>query len=508
MHNKKIVHALVEDKGHLGISEEVRQSLRVFYRRNLYIDSLINNPIDAIVESTEDRCMKIAADKGFDYLIMSWEGNIFDIHRYHYECIQSIDLVNEKTNDEWLIFGHVMDQEQNRILHNDANAKDWKNSFWLFPITAIINIKKWQELGRPAWGQEQANVEIIKAVPSAECVHDNYTPWHITASTEKVAVKKVRKGWNIIDASLRKGWPVENLPQNIRECQTYLYPENDPKMYDNFWTSIQTMPKLNGQYRKILEQVIVSKMPRRIHDISWQCFIKNTEDYFPNTVNQGSVDWTDIDTLLLPCSGFKDFIVSSNKDVIQKKFDVIHYDIIKECVEIKQKVIERWDGTRSTFSTVLDSIGAEYLGHNKRRPMDVFHMHGMKSFEEAYDHVLSYFDSEQDLEQAWQKFKSFNHHYIEADMLADPYPVIKLITGHNVYLCLSDIAGWRNNILGYGYQNLRNNIIVCLQRLINKGIKGFVDYKDPGTDLQLWQELSIAIEYLKSPIKNENIQNT
>ena len=36
--------------------------------------------------------------------------------------------------------------------------------------------------------------------------------------------------------------------------------------------------------------------------------------------------------------------------------------------------------------------------------------------------------------------------------------VKKLIKGKLIYLCLSDIASWRGNILSYGYKNLRKDI--------------------------------------------------
>jgi hypothetical protein len=499
--HKTFVHALVNDKGNLGIDEEVRQSLRVFYQRNLFIDFLNHNPVDSVIAATEDECLEKAAEKNFDFLILSWEGNIFDIHRYHHECIEVINALDERTQGNWLVSGHIMDQEQNRLLHNDANAAEWKNSFWLFPITAFVNIKQWIKLGKPAWGQEASNVVAWLARPSEECIHDNYTPLELTAGAEEVEVHRVRKGWNIIDAGLRQGWPVYNMPTAIRQQQTYLYPENNPDMYTKFWQSMHTMPKLNDQYKKIHETLIISKYPRRIRDTTWQCFIKNTEDYFPRSDLHGAMEWGNIDSMLFPCSGFKDLVVSTHKDTPRRHFNIIHFDIIGQCVKIKQKIIERWDGRRSTFESTLLSIGQEFVDPktNKAQPTDAFHMHSMKSLNEAYDHLLTFFDSEQHLEESWKLFKTFNHFYIEADMLVDPYAVVKSISTENIYICLSDIAGWRNNILGYGYQNLRNDIINCLHAITRRGINGIVDYKDPGTDLQLWQSLTAAQEFLKLP---------
>lgn len=488
---KTYTNALVFDKNNIGVDNLVRDSLKTFYQRNLYIDSVSGNPMQSIIEDSEDACLHRASDLGFDYLILTWEGNIFDIHRYHQECINFTNQLGE----DWLVAGHIIDQYQNRLLHNDSKAIEWSDSFWLYPITAIVNIKKWQELGRPSWGSE-TSAQIIKGVPSTDCVHDNYTPLTLSPSKEKVNAK-VKKGWNIINASLDNGIKVLNLNNGIRNNQTYLYPENDVNRYNSFWLSLYMMPKLTDQYKKVLEKILPSKNPRRINDKTWQCFIRNTERYFPQEANyQVKLDWNSIDTIALPSSGFKDFIVSMSKHSARKTVDVIHFDIIKQCTEIRKKIIERWDGSRESFAKTLLSIGAEY----NQNPTDTFHMHSMKDIAEAYDHMLPYFYSQEDLKECWQKFKLFNHSYVEADLLDDPLPAINLIKNKKLYICLSDIAGWRNNIISYGYQNLRNDILGCIEKLRNKGIDGFVDYKDPGTDLQMWQSFEDAVKFLKTPI--------
>ncbi len=482
------------DKASIGVDPIVRDSLKTYYQRNLYIDSLSGNPLQSIIEETEDACLHRASELNFDYLIISWEGNIFDIHRYHHNCINFINSLG----DDWLVAGHIMDQYQNRLLYNDPKAPEWKDSFWLFPITAVVNIKKWEQLGKPAWGGNDSKQLVKLAVPSAECVHDNYTPLSLSAGDIDVAVQ-TKKGWSIINAALSNGLKVFNLSNEIRNSQTYLYPENDVNRYNNFWLSLYMMPKLTDQYKKVLDKILPGKFPKRINESTWQCFIRNTENYFPEeAMNNKQIDWNSIDTIALPSSGFKDFIVSMSKFSARKTVNVVHFDIIRQCTEIRRKMIERWDGSGDTFAQTLLGIGAEY----NKNPTDTFHMHSMKNVIEAYEHLLPYFHSEEDLKECWQKFKTFDHKYIEADMLDDPWPAIKLINTKRLYICLSDIAGWRNNIISYGYQNLRNDIAGCVSKLSQRGITGYVDYKDPGTDLQMWQGFDEALSYLSKPLSS------
>jgi hypothetical protein len=486
---KTYVNALVFDKGEIGVDSVVRDSLQTFYQRNMYIDSVQGNPLQSIIEDTEDKCLEKASESNFDYLVLTWEGNIIDIHTYHHECI---NYINE-LGDDWLVAGHIMNQHLNRLLYSDPKADDWKNSFWLFPITAVVNVKMWEKLGKPKWGQASGVQTVTKAVPDENCVHDDYTPLLLTAGDQKVSAN-TKKGWNIIDTALANGMKVFNLSNGIRNSQTYLYPENDVDRYNKYWQSLYMMPKLTDQYKKVLEKILPSKYPRRINDITWQCFIRNTENYFPEEVNYPvKINWEEIDTIALPSSGFKDFIVSMGKNSARKTVDVVHFDIIRQCTEIRRKMIERWDGSRETFSDTLLGIGKEY----RTDPLHAFHMHSMKDVIEAYEHLLPFFNSEEDLKECWQKFKSFKHSYIEADLLDDPWPAIKLIKNKRLYICLSDIAGWRNNIIGYGYKNLRNDIAGCVEKLSNRGITGYVDYKDPGTDLQMWQTLEDALTHLK-----------
>lgn len=488
--SKTYVNALVSDKEQLGINPLVRDSLRTFYQRNLYIDSVKDNPIQSVIANTEDECIAQASKLKFDFVILTWEGNIFDIHRYHHECVNYIN----KLDDNWLVAGHIMDQYQNRLLHNDPKAAEWTNSFWLFPITAIVNIKKWEQLGRPKWGSNNGVQTVSLATPSAECVHDNYTPLTLQPAAGTVEAN-TRKGWSIVDTALRNGLPVLNLSTEIRESQNYLYPENDVERYNEFWLSLYMMPKLTPQYKNVLEKILSSKFPKRINDRTWQCFIRNTENYFPEEINfPTKIDWHSIDTIALPSSGFKDFIVSMSKHSARKTVNVVHFDIIKQCTEIRKKMIDRWDGSRATFAETLLGIGAEY----NRNPIDTFHMNSMKDVIEAYEHLLPFFHSEDDLKECWQQFKTFDHKYVEADLLDDPLPAIKLIDTKRLYICLSDIAGWRNNIISYGYQNLRNDIAGCIEKLHQRGITGYVDYKDPGTDLQMWQEFADALNYLQA----------
>lgn len=500
MNNTRISNALIYDKGNIGLDEDIRQSLKIFHKRNIYID-IVQLPSLVNITDNEDQAIKETADhfSNYDYLILTWEGTIPNIYYYHEACIKHVMDLNAKTNGEWLVSGQIMDQYENRLMFNDPEALKWENSYYLFPITAIVNLKKWRELGRPEWGQPSLTaVEHLIPNRSETNVHDNYTPLFINPGNE-LATTPVKKGWNIINESLKNNMPVYNLSNEIRQSQTYLYPENNPKMFNDFWHSLYMMPKLSDQYYKVLQSVMPAKTPIRIDSTTWGSFIRNTEDYIVNRFSDLFYDnMGNVDTMMLPCSGFKDVIVYSKKpkDVAIKQ--IIHFDIIKGCVDIRKRIINEWDGTRSHFTVLLEEIKADYK--KRFNHPNCFHMSSMNTFDDAYLDILRNFDNEEELEQTWNEFKQLNHVYIHADILAEPWVVTKHIKDSNVYLCLSDIAGWRSNVIAYGYKNLRQQLGSVAKHLQKNNCQGLVDYKDPATDLQLLQEFNDFLIHLDTDL--------
>jgi hypothetical protein len=501
MLNGTITHSVVFDKTNTEISSYVRDSLRVFYKRNIFIDQLATNPKSNTMSDTEDDCLHTASNQGFDYLILTWEGNIFNIYLFHEECLKFINDLDKRTNGNWLVAGQIIDQYQNRIMYDDSTADLWKNSFWLYPITAIVNLKKWRELGKPSWGKEGFE-EVIQAIASEQCVHDNYTPLEIS-STQTYVKAKVKKGWNIINCSLKNNIPVHNLSEEIRSSQTHLYPEVDPVKYNNFWTHLFDLPKLPDNYKKVFQSLITSKFPDRIDPKTWQCFIRNTEDYFPIRKSENVLEWSSVESLITPCSGFKDFIVAMSNQSDCHPVQIVHYDILPECVNIKRRITQEWDGTRIGFTSLLNAISSDYAKVGKG---NCFHMNSMETYDEAYQDILKYFSDEAQITERWKQFQTFDHQWIHADMLDQDgaISVKKLIKGKLVYLCLSDIASWRGNILSYGYKNLRNDIQNSISILLKNHITGMIDYKDPGTDRQLLQNFDQAISHLNLPLDYAN----
>jgi hypothetical protein len=494
--NKKIAHALVYDKNNIGLDEEIRKNLKVFYKRNLFIDSLKGNPPSAIIENSIDNCIINAFKQNFDFLIVTWEGNIFDIYDFHHAAIENIKQL--ELNGEWVVAGHIIDQYQNRLLYKPNEADTFRDSYFLFPITAFINLQKWGEIGKPRWGDNSSKAKIIKALPSSNSVHDGYTPLHLTSLSYEIETS-VKTGWNIINESLKNNIPVHNIDVSVRKHQTYLYPENDPVLYNRFWNHLLDLPKLNDSYSKLLNFILPSKSTLRIKNDNWSFFLRNTEEYWPKLTSDKLPTLQDIDCVITPCSGFKDFILSQSLLKVESNICIIHYDILKPCIDIKKRIIDEWDGTKEALIDLLEIIKSEYSRKGKD---SCFHMNAMKTIEDVYEEIKPFFSSDQLLLEKWREFQNFQHFYFNLDILNDinnnKNSLLNIIQQKNVYLCLSDVAGWRINLLGYRVSTLRSEMSFAISSLIKNTNGALIDYKDPATDHQYLHNYEDALKTLSS----------
>lgn len=497
LENKKVAHALVYDKNHLGIDKDVRKSLKVFYKRNLFIDELKANPASAIIGESPDKCIRSAANLGFNFLILTWEGNIFQIYDFHHNVIKSLVEIENKTAGNWLVSGHIMDQYRNRLLYRPDEAEKYKNSFFLFPITALINLDKWTELGSPNWGESRSYTIIVKAAPSKESVHDGYTPLSLSP-TKEFCETSVKDGWNIINESLKNDLTVYNISNDIRSSTHYLYPENDVNLYNSFWKNLHGLPKLKNSYEKVFNFTVSSKLENRILKDNWAYFLRNTELLWPNLRSEDlSVD-ENFECFVFPCSGFKDFIVSGCFFKINKTTQIIHYDILQPCIDIKKRIIENWNGTKDHLEILLIQIKKYYESQGKE---NCYHMNYMKNLSEVYDEIMPYFSDEKELEEKWKIFQNHQHFYFNIDLLdcANEVRSISNIVGDKkVYISLSDIGSWRMNLLGYGISYLRNQMEFSVRSIVRNKEFSIVDYKDPATDLQYLHSFNDTISTLNS----------
>lgn len=464
-----------------------------------------NHKID-FIEFTEDSCIQKALDMNVSYLVMIWEGNVLNKPFFYKSCIKFIKNIESSNHDNWLIAGHIIDQYKQKILQKSNSALAYKNSFYLYPINAILNLKTYKALGKPNWGQIDNKQVVTQGIADLECVHDNYTP--VKLHPGKIEVTALtNKGWNIINASLANKMVVYNIPNYIRDNKSYLYPIHATK-YCAFWDHIRkqtynvdrrifhTMYREGGNDKNYDLAFKFLKGSKNFNINEKGFYLRTTEEYFPRFYDQDDEKFK-AEVLFSPCSGFKDFIKTSQENTFHK---IVHFDISELCLDIKQRITEEWDGTRSGFTKLLIDIDNFYQTKNILKCFNTTHV---QKYDDAYQEMLSFFTNEDHLLNNWKEFQKLSHTWHVLDIL-DTDSLISICKQQSLvklYLTLGNITEWAYPIaITFKQENFVSEKIAFLAaRLLDENIHGLLDYKDfrINSGKQLLQNFQDVVKCMK-----------
>ena len=102
-------------------------------------------------------------------------------------------------HDEFLVMGHIIDGKE----HGVGRSWDSGDYYFLYPITAVVNLNVFKRLGKPKCGQGIHDEQLWIANRDENNVHDNYTPVALYSGTGTKKVSTKSFGWNLISESLK-----------------------------------------------------------------------------------------------------------------------------------------------------------------------------------------------------------------------------------------------------------------------------------------------------------------
>jgi len=192
----KIKYFLYDDsytsanKVELGVSKNLTE---------LYAN--LNLPRDLIVKGSVDWL-----DIDTDWLVIITNGCLIKSPSHHKLC-------TELLTDDMFVMGHIMQAGEYYGFH-----RQW--------IAVNMNILK--QIGvKYSSLPSDGLVEVFEAIRSPEDVHDNFTPTYLLPGDKTVKALAFHLGWNLISEGLKAGYKIYNLPTDLRETKTYLYPGTD-----------------------------------------------------------------------------------------------------------------------------------------------------------------------------------------------------------------------------------------------------------------------------------------
>lgn len=157
---------------------------------------------------SEDLALNTVADLGYKYAVVFSTGTEF-INGYNF-----FTEINKLIESDFYIYGHILDRgEAYYELHHQCY---------------LINLDRYQQLGRPEIGQEKLGSTHVQSVPnrSLENVHDDYTPVYVTPGTVNKTYNHKLHGWNIVSKILEAGGSISAFNDQIRNSKKHYYPEH------------------------------------------------------------------------------------------------------------------------------------------------------------------------------------------------------------------------------------------------------------------------------------------
>ncbi|MDT9194712.1 MAG: tetratricopeptide repeat protein [Limnospira sp. PMC 1240.20] len=341
-----------------------------------------------------------------DYVFVQCPG-----HTLKFKNVPGIQssFISELEGDNFIIKGHILD-------HNFMKGGHGKY-YGIHHQSFLVDIKKWNQIGRPIFGTANpSNTELKKvfcATRSPDNIHDDYTPVYLQSRGEDYFSTVVGGyGWNLISEGLRHGYKVINFTQKFRDFKFYGYPEY--LKADDASHLSQAMYDLREPERFHLARnssnsrvrVIANFFRPEIKTFSQWVNPNNTEGVldklheYPRTkgkIRQG----------LFVSQGFHANILLDYYGMTEET-ELVIYDISEDQLLFKKYVNDNWNGTN-----LKDFV----LKHRNKLCHETAEIMGINSINKTFENrVIRHFGSEEKWLNHWSIFKSIKKEYILGDI--------------------------------------------------------------------------------------------
>lgn len=322
-----------------------------------------------------------ALEKNVEYCIVMSVGHFINSPKF-FNYIESW-----MSKVDFFVTGHIVDKNSN----NSQNNSD--GHYWgLHKQCMVVNLKYYEEFGRPEWGDKfisEDKIELVKAKRSKTDIHDDYTPLFLEPTEETQVCTPYVDGWNFINKSLENGLTVFNFHPKIRVTKGYSYPGKN-------------VEALKTQLNWINN--IITGAPNCV-------FLWNTEPY-EDILKAAKQDIPKIKKLYSVAAAFKpNFML--HKFGFYEDTEITYYDYSKQSLAVKKILLEEWDGR--DYPNFIRKIKKKYS-------INETHGHSTegKSYDELWKREILTWGNEDILYQHWQQYKKLKHNFIYCDLLENP----------------------------------------------------------------------------------------
>lgn len=205
IHRSKIVYIIV-DRIYAYQSDWTKELIKNI--SDFTISSVWSKNYDVIVGLDEDELLSFAAEQGYDFAVVLSTGTEFINGDSFFQAVENL------TATDFFIAGHILDRKEAYYeLHHQCY---------------VINLEKFDQLGRPEVGRELLGHQHRQLIPqrSHENIHDDYTPIWVSSSNERKDYQHKLHGWNILGLAFDRNEKIIVFDDRFRNNKKYYYPEN------------------------------------------------------------------------------------------------------------------------------------------------------------------------------------------------------------------------------------------------------------------------------------------
>lgn len=346
-----LVHVIFNELVHDNMSEYPRLLSTIRKIKNISLSNSFEHSVMSINTGTfANTELERLYQLGFKWACLWVDGSFPTDSDFENELIKFCEDLD--TTDDWMAIGHIINRKGRYPYFHEQ--------------TIVINLTTWYETTMREDGSHANLIHDdtppkIKSLPSytvsEENIHDDYTPLAVyssegTQSNEEFVEGKLNR---IIHTALSHGLSVYNFPHSIRKLKECVYLEDDIEdtvswlFSDDYYMasdSVYSELKFSIKHKEQDDKLPLWSFKRQTENI---VYITNTESV-PNFNLLSDFLETDVDTYVMPCSGFNQFeFMLQHIDTLK---NVVFYDANRNSIAWMKHLINDWDGISDLYEFI------------------------------------------------------------------------------------------------------------------------------------------------------------
>jgi hypothetical protein len=294
----------------------------------------------------------------------------------------------------------------------------------LEPGGFLVNLQRWDALGRPAFGAPSGEVvELVEPAAveaAAPCGCPGVSARALLPTDGRVRRASSLHGWGLVDASLRAGLPVLDLEPVLADRRLALARLEAGEQ-------VTFMRSLRGPVRDdalaTTAGAFLRDVRRHLEEATRSVFLWNIEPY--DDVESPPAGFVGpLTTLYAVASGFKpNAILESHGFADDTR--IVLFDYSASALAVRRFLVEEWDG--ADFPACARSLFERF-----QPPETAFHLPDGATpatldrdvLEDAWARELDRWGGAEAFQRHWARYRELPHEYVLCDIVSKPVPLL------------------------------------------------------------------------------------